>query len=92
MCNLWASDCYVAGEKYGCSGISLVDNSENSIFVSLLGKSCDEIHGNVLEGFGSRDCRDSEKLDFGLVYKDFILLTDGTSFNVVCDPLGHMGP
>ena len=58
----------------------------------LLGSPVIKIHSYVLEGSSIVCCGDLKKWNLGFVGKYFVLLADGASFDVFCDPLGHMWP
>src|SRR6266850_1713776 len=70
----------------------MIYNGENGVFSISEGKSRDQVHGYLLEGLGIR--RDCNSVEWGFlsVSDNFILLTDGTSFDVISDPIIHCWP
>jgi len=70
----------------------MVYDGEDCIMPILLGESYNEIHCNLLEGEGSFFSGDLIKGNFSLVSEDFVLLTVGTSFDIIGYPLVHAWP
>ena len=67
----------------------MVYDCKDCILPVLEGESCDQIHCYLLEGSCILwDCYSVEQ-GFPLVCDDFILLANGTSFNIFCDPSVH---
>ena len=88
----WTSDCDRAREKYGSSRTSMVNNGEDGILSLYIWKSCDEIHGDLLEGKGIFWGSDTIEGDSRLMSKVLILLAYCTSSNIISDPGLHPFP
>src|SRR6266403_5422587 len=58
----------------------------------LLQESCDEVHGDLLEGKSAFFGRNTVKWYSLSVSHDFVLLAGCAAFYVVCDPLPHPCP
>ena len=70
----------------------MVYDSKDGVFPVPKGESHDQVHGYLLER--SSILRDHDSIEWGflLVGDDFILLTDGTSFDIVGNPTVHCRP
>src|SRR6267142_2989503 len=70
----------------------MIYNGQDGIFSISEGKSCDQVHGYLLEGSGVR--RDCDSIEWGFLPMgdDFVLLTDSASFDVISDPIVHRWP
>ncbi len=81
-----------AGQEDGASGASMVNNSEDCIMASNQGQTSDEVHTNLLKGKCLRFRGDVVKRGLPWMSQGFVLLTDGASFDIICDPFFHSRP
>ena len=65
---------------------------EDGIVFPNLGKTCDQVHGYLFEGFGLRRYRDLVEWGLGLMRVNLRFLADSTSSDIVCDPSVHPWP
>jgi len=70
----------------------MINDSENSIFPSYLGKTRDQVHGNLLEWKGVLRGGDVIQGDSGLMRKVFVLLARCTPCDIIGDPGFHSFP
>jgi|SRR6266403_812217 len=70
----------------------MIYNGEDCIISFLLWESCDEVHCNLLKWKGSFFGGDLIQGRLLLISKDFVLLTVGTSLDIIRYPLAHTYP
>jgi hypothetical protein len=70
----------------------MVDYREYGVVWAILWELCDEVHCYFFERICLRVWGDAVYRGVYLVCQVFVLLTGGTSFDVVFDPLIHAGP
>src|SRR6266478_2036456 len=70
----------------------MVYDSQYRVMSVMLREPRDEVHCNLLERKGAFfGCDAVERYSFPMSH-DFVLLTGGAAFDVVCDPLPHPCP
>ena len=70
----------------------MVYDSEDGVFSISEGESHDQIHGYLLKWTCIRRGCDAIEGSLSLMGNDFILLASGASFNIIGDPVIHLGP
>ena len=70
----------------------MVDDSEYGIMASNGWQTRDKVHTDLLKGECLRFSSDTVKWGFSRMGDSLVLLADGASFNVICDPLFHSRP
>src|SRR6266850_877530 len=70
----------------------MVYDSEDGIFAISEGKARDQVHSYLFKGSSIWGDCDSVEWGFLPMGNDFILLANGTSFDIVSDPVVHHWP
>ena len=70
----------------------MIDDGKYGVLAFTGQQARDQVHCDLLEGEGVFFCGDPIEGNFPFVGEDFILLTGGTSLDVVCNPAVHPIP